>query len=619
MENARDSLIDLERHRRRLEENINELQRVLQHWRTWDAEYEALKEEVEAASDSSPAELKRIQDEFEGELVNKKEVGEIFGKEGRRRSREQIVNVLDRRIDYVSKNIGTLQKQLETAESKHATASIVSQPDIMDDEGQPITEIVEHLDDDDNIVSYKLNRPGESMSHIREALEKAGIKDLPPVDGDSSNRQVAEVASDDGGEGPKEVPTPLPTNVSRPPMDSTAGKAPEKTVQAPKKKKGVSFTNDTKLALEEERDVQPVSQAARRVENIMKSAEGQGDIMKQKPVIPEDEDEDDAALRQEMLKYSMGDFGAVVAELDIEEGTSDMEDDWDSDEGFGEGEDGDEDDDEEDKYGRSTLRVVTDSYRQRMLELEQRLGVNSNSAAKQKINDEANMNSDSDDERIGRIVVKPESSLPSKPTSSSSQIALPERPTTKQASKKSEKKGVRFAQNLDIAPDTPPSAAAKMAQVEVAPAIEPHGDVMERSVSEKKSTVRGTKAAPPKRASRFKKALEKSSDPPKGPMDIPASFVGENRPVAPSGPPSATIADKLVERDIVSRPIDSNEFDDFGDMDAIAHEHQRLRKKFIQRQGGFLKEDESPIQPLDETEGGPVRPSRFKAARLSRY
>jgi unconventional prefoldin RPB5 interactor 1 len=52
--------------------------------------------------------------------------------------------------------------------------------------------------------------------------------------------------------------------------------------------------------------------------------------------------------------------------------------------------------------------------------------------------------------------------------------------------------------------------------------------------------------------------------------------------------------------------------------DEVADEYQRMRKRFIQREGGFLKEDESPVQPLEEAHGGPEKISRFKAARLSR-
>lgn len=51
--NVKDSLVDLERHRLRLEENLVKLRRSLQHWQTWEAEYEGLKEEILAAGDNA--------------------------------------------------------------------------------------------------------------------------------------------------------------------------------------------------------------------------------------------------------------------------------------------------------------------------------------------------------------------------------------------------------------------------------------------------------------------------------------------------------------------------------------------------------------------------------------
>jgi unconventional prefoldin RPB5 interactor 1 len=53
---VKDSFIDLERHRVRLEENVAKLQKALQHWQTWDAEYEGLKEEILAYNGDPKAE-----------------------------------------------------------------------------------------------------------------------------------------------------------------------------------------------------------------------------------------------------------------------------------------------------------------------------------------------------------------------------------------------------------------------------------------------------------------------------------------------------------------------------------------------------------------------------------
>ena len=41
-----ESVIDLERHRMQLAENISKLQKSLRYWQTWEAEYEGLKEDL---------------------------------------------------------------------------------------------------------------------------------------------------------------------------------------------------------------------------------------------------------------------------------------------------------------------------------------------------------------------------------------------------------------------------------------------------------------------------------------------------------------------------------------------------------------------------------------------
>ena len=42
----RDSLVDLERYRLQLEQNVAKLRASLRHWQTWEIEYEGMKEEI---------------------------------------------------------------------------------------------------------------------------------------------------------------------------------------------------------------------------------------------------------------------------------------------------------------------------------------------------------------------------------------------------------------------------------------------------------------------------------------------------------------------------------------------------------------------------------------------
>ena len=52
---VKDNLVDLERHRVSLEQNIRKLRQSLQHWQAWEIEYEGLKEDIHGLEDGSDA------------------------------------------------------------------------------------------------------------------------------------------------------------------------------------------------------------------------------------------------------------------------------------------------------------------------------------------------------------------------------------------------------------------------------------------------------------------------------------------------------------------------------------------------------------------------------------
>lgn len=606
MSDARDSFADLEKHRLQLEDIVNQVQKALQHWQTWDAEYEGLKEEVEAVTAADEAkELQRIHGEFDGERLSRTEIDDIFGRP-KQKTKEQIVNVLERRIDYVSKNIETLQKQLETVENKHAAASVISQPDSTDEDGQHILDIVEELDDDDNVVSFRLNKPGESFGDVEALLKKAGISD--------DSRPEAEAEKKDSISKKAEKKDPVSVKAENQEksskIDSVAPSKPPSTTPDYTPKKSVSFSEDTKTA---EPDQEPeISWRAKRVKEIMSSAKGQEDISMQAAVIPKDESPEDVALRQQMLRYGMSEVGAVVAELELEQGDSDEEDEIDED--FDDDFDEDEEDDE-DQYGRYKGSVVTDKYRQRMLQLEQKLGIKSQSSMSQPKADEAEPSDNDYDEGIGRILVKQEADTSSPSAVSKAAVPVKSNLKERQAGDSEPKKGVRFAPSLDMAPESEPLAPTISEQKK--DLVDPLGDIVERSISSKPAQ---PPAQPAKRASRFKKARD-NTDPasavPKGPLDIRPKFMEEERQQVPTGPEGTTIADTLVEREPTAAAIPPDEVNDAMAHQEVADEYQRMRRKFIQRDGGFLKPDESPIKLIhDEDNEEPI--SRFKAARLSR-
>ncbi|ROV92817.1 hypothetical protein VPNG_09095 [Cytospora leucostoma] len=648
MATVKDHFLDLERHRRQLEDNVEKLRKALTHWRMCDTEYEELKEEVESVPEPlDRADLDRIRDEFEGQVVTQKEVQEIFG-ESSPKTKAQIVNILSRRIDYVSKNVQTLEKQLEVAEQKYEKACIVMNPDVRDeDSGLPITDIIEELDDEDNIKSYRLQRPGDVQPQIREALEKAGIKekDLEEMSqklrtGADETAQIEDTPVEDVGHQQQQLDEKQPTpSSSKRDVEVDTEPEPEKEPETPRPKKGVSFAEETKSDQPQTTDEDQANvRAAQRLEQIMREAKEIAAPI-QDPVIPEDEDEDDAALRREMLRYGMTDIAPIVAELEIDEGSNSEYSEAEFDDDDDDEEDDDDDDAMEDEHGRYKYRVVDDKYRRRMQELEAKLGIKSTREI-----EDAEAEGKVPDEGIARITVQPAPSPSPTPASQPTKSALksdvePVEEITPEETKPKKKKGVKFASALDIAPDTPVEPATSTPSQPKRPLVDPmKGTIVERSPAPQPAA---PAPAEPKKASRFKKArttttttspadaitppgamiTQALSSRPKGPADAPARFldadVGEPL-TAPSGPEGKTLAPTVVERDTPAGAKEPDAFDASLLHQEAAVEYHRVRNRMIQKQGGFVREEESAIEyPEDEDEGG-KRVSRFKAARLAR-
>lgn len=614
---VKDHFVDLERHRRQLEENVAKLQRALDHWRMSDAEYEQLKDEVEAIPDpSSRSALERIRVEFEGEVVRDKEVEELFGKSSERSS-GQIVNLISRRIDYVSKNVETLEKQLEAAEQKLAAANVVINPDVRDEEGLPFTDIIEELDEDDNVTSFRLSRPGDMQPQIREALAKAGIKDIPEGgegekdegdggvgDGDVSMTDVHDIAQDSTAE----IVDNGHTTALQSTPDQHTEPEPELEVKKTPAKKGVSFAEDTKTGEESAANGdQPISRSAQRLQEVMEQARQQA-IPAPEPVIPEEESEDDAELRREMLRYGMTDIAPIVAELEIDENSgSEFEDEYD-DYDYNEDED-------EDEHGRYKYRVIDDDYRARMRELEAKLGIKS---TRELLEEEKGVGQ-VPDEGIARIAVQP---LP-QPTKSAMKTDSDKTAETKPATK-----GVKFASALDVAPDTATVPASTPA-----PPEQPFVDPMKSTIVERSPAAQPAAPAPdapPKKVSRFKKAktggamdalpIRPAPTVPQGPADAPARFLNPVPEVraTPTGPDGKTLAATVVERDAPAEAKEPDEFDAALLQKEVAVEYNRVRNRMIMKEGGFMKDKEAPIEYPDEEDEGGKRLSRFKAARLAR-
>lgn len=595
---------DLEQRRLALEDNITQLQKSLYHWRTWEAEYDGLREEIKDLQDYATADdILAVARQYEGLLVNEKEIETILRTEaGVTRSRTQVVDLLGRRIDYVKQNAATMEKRLRRAEDELYTLDSNDQlpADISGDQGFPMSEIIEELDEEGNVISSSVNTPGDHAPAILEALKKAGVDDIPETSTSSENAAGSSSATREEKEDAVDAV-------------ETEGK-PEVVSDG-----HASATNANDVSQEDELDLsQPVSLVTPEDRN-------------QPPVTDIDEPADEATLRREMLEYGIQEVGAIVAELELDEDGSEFsisDDEYDV---------GTEEEDE-DEYGRSNL-VLSEEYHRQMRELEA------------KLNARGMTNLGKDTQTFPEEVRQEIENSATEPTQETE--SAQEKGEVDSSAKGKKPKKVAFADDLDIAPT---AASATLEKKVTPPMPKPQASVQVLSDAivertEQPKEPRPTPSTGPKKVSRFKTAravepattakLASSQLPPqisesrtsqkqvnavppglfpatpREPkpfstpiMDIPAG------PSAPNPPEGKTLADKLVERDIAPSSITAPEPDELNEeihRREIASEFYRMRNSKIQQQGGFVNEEEPEFVPVEE----PVeRVSRFKAARV---
>lgn len=666
---VKDSFVDLERHVQQLEANVKKLRSALEHWRKWDAEYEALKEEVTAASkdkNHEAAELERVRGGFKGDVVSEKEVAEIFGQGRARRGASQVLGILDRRLDYVGTNIRTLERQVEEAERKADAARVVRDPGATDESGLPITEIFERLDEEGNVLSHELWTPGSKIPQVQEILGKAGVTNGSAPQSDQGRIQEVPEDEDEGDTASSKRQEKQPAPKDSQPSAKVAS-APEAKPKTPGQngratpkpegdKKVIGQVEETPSKAPEEPQEQEISRNAKRVQQIMDTAREQENVANEEPVIPLYESAEDAALRQEMLNYGivqppsgMRDVVAVMDNLRWE--NPDDDDDFNSFSDDSEEEDSDEDEEEEDKWGRTTKRVVSDKYQERMIELEQRLGVQSRFTRKLAEEAEANGDEDEDDmeEGIGKIVINSNAdaaATASTEVKSSREVEPPASGVLKSDGDTDKpKKSVRFAGSLDIAPEEPAPKPAAEKPAPSRPATEnPVADfIVEQTGPQKEPVPAETK---PRKASRFKKMKEVAPKPPaadeapqqeeENPNGIMQDLAWSETTPTETKPRKESRFKKMKEaapkpekepeseggimEDLAwteSTPAEDltpADLEDEFDESAVADEYHRRRRRMIGKQGGFLEEDKSEVSAPD---GGKFV-SKFKAARLSR-
>ena len=261
----RNSLVDLERRRLQLEENVAKLRKSLQHWQQWEIEYESMKEELLGlGSDYTKEDLQECVKEDSDPsfslcdkiLLDTKETKLLmYDSNNNLRKAPEIVGLLSRRLDYVEENIKASKSLLRTAEERLAASIILIHPEVRNEEGLPVTEIHEKLDEEGNIISSSMSRPNEDSPQIVEALRKAGLESMPRPDhtGAAKNPGNDKIMSTRDRTAITEFSENNSSFHTRPRVssetttsDSSESNSEFAKQRPPKPKKRVSFAEDTK-------------------------------------------------------------------------------------------------------------------------------------------------------------------------------------------------------------------------------------------------------------------------------------------------------------------------------------------------------------------------------------
>ncbi|EEH41694.2 hypothetical protein PAAG_03257 [Paracoccidioides lutzii Pb01] len=616
-----DHLAGLERQRLQLEESVLELRECLYSWRLSYAEYDELKHDVAAMEENCANEdFIRIGREFGGSLVNENEIKILLGvKQGITRTKQQVVDAISRRMDYVQQNIKVLEKRILVSEKKFDAMLTVEHPGAINEEGLPITDIVEELDEDGNVVLSSTTTPDQAAPGILEVLKKAGMDDLAKdtigdkqntgLDNSERRQQILPQKADNS----KNIDSSAPAQNTLSSEDTPIEKLETFASVAQATPTLSSATGTTAPSAY----TRPTAQSE---DNNDPSASGASSSDDASLTTDIDEPPEDAALRREMLKYSLEEVGAVVAELEMDESGSEfsVEDEYymmsDN-----------EDDEEEDEHGRSTRKMIDDDYRRQMMELEKKLNARS----------------------LENVGPNPDHLPPEIRNELDAPVSDKGTPYVAHKTYAKKEKKVTFADTLDIAPPAAPTSPTPVKERRVEPPSAPvvRDTVVERTQVKREETMKDATAL--KKNSRFKTARKAAEpthfeSPPAWP--IPAacpSAPSTNQPLLPlfpakpsrpnqdpsskrSAPPSQSpkpLADKLVERTIArenAEPPDSYELNEKLHKQEIATEFYKIRNRKVHQEGGFLCEDEKNdgIIPLDDERQLPKKVSRFKAAHM---
>lgn len=575
-------LQDLERQRLELEDNILKLQESLYHWRIWEAEYDGFKDEIgELDVDATTDDFLRVGRDFGGSLVTEDEVKVILGvKQGVTRTKQQVIDLVSRRVDYVRQNVMTMEKRLRSIENQLHAFDSAEQLPAEPTADFPMTEIVEELDEDGNVISSSTATPGDQAPELLELLKKAGVKDIP--DNLKSNTQAESKSEDES------------SSTVRQDQEEASGKPNSQE------------TNRSSVTSSQEKPTE--SKPVTENQEI--------------PITEIDESPEDAKLRHEMLQYGLDEVGAVVAELELDEDGSDIsvDDDYDA---FAY----DEEDEEEDEYGRSTRSVLNEDYHRQMRELEAKLNARGMwNMGKDTGSLPADVQKELEQPSVVRVEKSAESTdkpipenKPKKKVAFAESLDIAPAPKSPTVEKKTALRQSEVPVLSDAVVERTESVA-KSSTTNNAP----------KKISRFKSartTTSESSTRPFEAPSSLRKPITstspslplfpaRSSEP--KPFSQPISDITDEHSPASRGPEGKILANKLVEHEVsqgAAIPPELDEIDEQIHRKEIASEFYRMRNNRIQQNGGFVREEPEMV-PI-ETEEAPRRVSRFRAARMT--
>ncbi|KAJ5824129.1 hypothetical protein N7447_006469 [Penicillium robsamsonii] len=578
----------LEEQRLALEENILQLQKSLYHWRTWEAEYDGVREEISnLEDDASTDEFIAVALEFGGTLVDQKEMQTILGSQGVTRSRGQVVDLLGRRIDYVQQNVATMEKRLSKAQNELDALVLDDQPPLQDGAEFPMQEIMEELDEDGNVVSSKINTPGNDATELLDVLKKAGVKDIPETAEPEKTAATPADATREGAVG--ESATSIAADQQN---DSSSG---DNVITDPN---GVSlkFSQPQSVVTAEDRMQPPVT-------DVNESAE-------------------EARLRREMLDYGINEVGAIVAELEMDESGSDISFDEEYDYDYDE-------EDNEDEHGRSHTHLPAE-YHQQMMELEA------------KLNARGLMNMGKDTETFpeevqqeiatsAEVETTTKEKKPKKRVAFADELDIAPAPTPSVTAEKAPAPRAepqvladsiveRTSRVPEPAPTTP-AVPKKTSRFKSARAVTPDSTASG-------SVTTGATIANPSEVTDSRLRKQANTTPsvvppvlfpatPKEPkpFSVPITDISEvtEKPSAPQFPHDRTLAEKVFERQPKAGAVVAPELDVYDEelhQKQIASEFFNMQKRI----NGTKEDEEHDTFPPEEVE--PKRVSKFKASRM---